>query len=363
MSHLSLFQHLDGPELARAQSILLFANEDRLARKPRCSETKGFSKIRTAPHALTHPYIQPNSPVAYSRIVFDLDWHKDSHRLHDLPLRYLADTHAWEQELGLPAPSWAAISPGKNSAHIGYELETPVGRHEHARIKPQQFLAAIETAMAEKLGSDPGYNGQLCKNPINAQWELYRGPGRARDLHELTEYVELTSKKAQTYNRTPRGEIGRNVFLFDSVRFWAYDNIHAYRVGGYETWENSVIATAELVNCASYDHLPFLADRGLLPFAECKGIAKSVARWAWANHGKQALTAAFSELQAWRGARGAAASAKVKRERREQQIIAAIGQLTGQQKIPTMGKVAELIGCSKPTLSQHYKHFFQGTLQ
>ena len=363
MSHLSLFQHLDGPELARAQSIGLFANEDRLARKPRCSETKDFSRVRTAPHALTHPYIQPNSPMAYSRIIFDLDWHKNTHRFHDLPLRYLADTHAWEKELGLPAPNWAAISPGKNSAHICYELETPVGRHEHARNKPQQFLAAVERAMADKLGSDDGFNGLLCKNPINARWELYKGPGQARDLNELAEYVKLTTDKAKKYNRIPRGEIGRNVFLFDSVRFWAYDNIQAYRVGGYDVWEKSVIATAERVNSASYEHLPLVEDHGLLPFAECKGIGKSVARWAWANHGKRALTAAFSELQAWRGARGATASAKVKRERREQQIIAAIGQLTTQRQIPTMGKVAELIGCSKPTLSQHYKHFFQGTMQ
>jgi hypothetical protein len=363
VSQPSLFQHLNPQELLRAQSISLFADEDRLARKPRCSQTKDRSRVRTAPHALTHPYIQPNSPVAYSRLVFDLDWHQDRHRFHDLPLRYLADTHAWENELGLPAPNWAAISPRKNSAHLGYELETPVGRHEHARIKPQQFLAAIESAMALKLGADVGFTGQLCKNPINAHWELYKGPEQGRDLHELTEYVELTTTKALAYNRAPRGEIGRNVFLFDSVRFWAYDNIDAYRTAGYEAWEQSVIATAERVNAASYDHLPFLAGRGLLPFAECKAISKSVARWAWANHGRSILTAAFRELQAWRGALGAAASAKVKRARREQQIIAAIAQLITLGQIPTMGRVAKLIGCSKPTLSLHYKNFFQGTLQ
>jgi hypothetical protein len=359
----SLFQHLDELELTRAKSILLFADEDRLAHKPRCSETKDHSRIRTAPHALTHAYIQPNSPVAYSRLVFDLDWHLNHHRFHDLPLRYLADSHAWEYELGLPAPSWAAISPGKNGGHVGYELETPVGRHDHARIKPQQFLAAVENAMALKLGADLGFSGQLCKNPINAQWLLYKGPEKGRDLHELTEYIELTAKKAQTYNRAPRGEVGRNVFLFDEARFWAYDNINACRAAGYEAWQQSVVASAERINSASYDHLPFLAGRGLLPFAECKSIAKSVARWTWANHGKRILTAAFSELQAWRGTLGAAAAAKVKRERREQQIIAAIGQLTAAGKIPTMCKVADLIGCSKATLSQHYGHFFHGPLQ
>ncbi len=357
-----LFAKLSPPELARAQSILLFANEDRLARKPRCSDTKDYSVIRLVDHALTRPYIQPNSPVAYSRLVFDLDWHQSAHRFHDLPLRYLADSHAWENDLGVPAPSWAAISKDKNSAHLAYELETPVGRHEHARVKPQQFLAAVEAAMCLKLGADPGFTGQLCKNPINLNWDFYKGPERARDLTELAEYVELSSKKAKSYVRTPRGEVGRNVLLFDEVRFWAYDKIDAYRADGYELWEQSVAATAARINAASYDHLPFLANRGLLPFSECKAISKSVARWTWANHGKRALTAAFSELQSWRGALGAVAAAKIKRERREEQIVATIDRLTAQGLIPTMGKVAEAIGCSKGTLSMHYRHLFQATL-
>lgn len=359
----SLFAHLDGPELARAHSLMLFASDDRLARKPRCSETKDYSRIRTAPHALTHPYIQPNSPMAYSRIVFDLDWHQDKHRFHDLPLRYLADTHAWENDLGVPAPSWAAISKDKNSAHLGYELGTPVGRHEHARVKPQRYLAAIEDAMGLKLGADPGFTGQLCKNPVNLTWDLYNGPERGRDLHELAEYVKLEPIKTQAYNREPRGEIGRNVFLFDEVRFWAYDHIKAYRGGSYEAWVQTVIATAERINAASYDHLPMLAGRGLLPFSECRAIGRSVARWSWTNLGKRTLTNAFKELQSWRGTLGAAAAAKIKRERREEQIVAAIGQLTAQGLIPTMGKVAAVIGCTKQALSAHYRHLFKGTLQ
>ena len=83
----------------------------------------------------------------------------------------------------------------------------------------------------------------------------------------------------------------------------------------------------------------------------------------WSNHGKPLLTTAFSELQAYRGVRGAAAAAKVKRERREEQILAVIGQLTALGYIPSVGKVAELIHCAKGTLSMHYKHLFQDTLQ
>lgn len=359
----SILAHLGATELARAQSIPLFACEVRLARKPRCSRSKDHSIIRAAPMALAYPYIQPNSPVAFSRIVFDLDWHQRQHRFHDLPLRYLAETRAWENDLGVPEPNWVALSPDKNSAHIGYELETPVGRHDHARIKPQRFLAAVEGGLAVKLGADEGFSGQLCKNPLNVGWDFYKGADHARDLHELAEYVELERPQLHVYNRLPRGEIGRNVYLFDEVRFWAYDNIDAFRAMGNENWIKAVIATAERINSTSYDHLPALKDRGLLGFSECKAIAKSVARWVWANHGKSSLTTAFSELQSFRGIRGAAASAKVKRERREGQVLAAIGQLTARGQIPTMGKVAELIGCSKGTLSMHYRHLFHGTLQ
>ncbi|MFM1907430.1 MAG: hypothetical protein RLZZ591_1107 [Pseudomonadota bacterium] len=357
-----LFAHLNSTELARAQSILLFADEQRLARKPRCSATKDHSVIRTASNALLFPYIQPNSPMAYSRIVLDLDWHNPKHRFHNLPLRYLSEARAWENDLGVPEPNWVALSRDKNSAHIAYELDTPVGRHEHARIKPQRYMAAVENALALAVGADEGFNGQLCKNPISSNWDLYKGPERGRDLHELADYVELTHKKIQAFNRTPRGEIGRNVFLFDEVRFWAYDNINEHRARDFESWEKAVVATAEHINAASYEHLPFLTGRGLLPIAECKAVGRSVARWVWANHGKKELTAAFSELQSWRGVRGAAAAAKVKRERREAQVIAAIGQLISQGQMPTMGKVAKLINCSTPTLSKHYKQLFHGTL-
>jgi hypothetical protein len=357
----SIYARLEGHELARARSMELFVNDSRLARKPRCSHTKDYSKIRRVEHALAHPYIQPYSPVAYPRIVFDLDWDEPQSRYHQLPLKYLAASSAWENELGLPSPSWAAISKDRNSAHVAYELTTPVGRHPQARISPQRYLAAIERAFIKALGADPGFNGQLCKNPINSNWDLYQGPIQGRDLTELAEYVDLTSEKHLPFNRAPRGEIGRNVYLFDEVRYWAYDNIDLSRSAGYECWERSVIATAVRINGSGYSHLPNIK-QPLLPINDCKAIGRSVARWSWKNHGKKELTRAFSELQSWRGARGAVASAKVKRDRREAQILDAIGTLISRGELPTMVKVAGLIGCSKGNLSTHYKHLFQGTL-
>lgn len=358
----SLFARLDSSECARALSLPLFADSERLAHKPRCSMTKGYSMIRTAPNALRYPYIQPNSPVACARIVFDLDWHQEKHRFHKLPLRYLADRNAWENDLGVPEPNWVALSKDKNSAHIAYELEVPVGLHVKAHPKPQSYLAAIKRGLALKLGADVGFTGQLCKNPLHSDWDLYKGLEHARELQELAEYVEETPIKFQAHNREKREEVGRNVSLFDETRFWAYDNIDGCRGAGYDAWEQTVIGVAEQINAASYDRRPLLAGRGPLPFTECRSIGKSVARWSWAHYGKHSPSATFRQTQAFLGARGAKATAKIKRERREKQVLEAIGQLTAKGLRPTMCKVAEAIGCSKGTLSMHYRHLFLATL-
>lgn len=217
--------------------------------------------------------------------------------------------------------------------------------------------------MGEKLGADAGYSGALCKNPLNEAWDFYGGYKHGRELGELAEWVTLPERRFERLNRTPCGEVGRNVFLFDKVRFWAYDHRKNFRASTYEIWEQAVIASAIAINAYNYDHLPFLAGRGLLPLADCTHVGKSVARWTWLHHGTRTLTAAFSKLQSQRGAKGAAASAAMKRERREEQIIAAIAQLTASGELATRGKVAKLIGCSKSTLSENYKRFFQGTLQ
>lgn len=359
MSEALLLEKLDPLGRARAQSLPLFADAGRLARKPRCSHTKDYSVIRSAPHALTHAYIQPNSPMAYSRLVFDLDWHDEKHPHHSFPIRYLAECNAWEKDLSVPAPDWIALSREKNSGHIGYEIPIPIGRHEHARVKPQQYLAAIETALGKMLGADEGYAGVLCKNPINSTWDLYQGHSAGRDLGELADWLDLTADKAKKLNREPpRGEVGRNVYLFDVIRYWAYDNIDKYRNVGYERWYEALLVQAETVNATAYGHLTTLKDQRALRFSDCRAIARSVAKWVWTNYGQKTLTDAFRELQSWRGKRGAAVSAAVKRQAREAQIVDAIGQLTAQGIQPTMHKVAALLGCSQQALSKTYKHMF-----
>jgi hypothetical protein len=152
------------------------------------------------------------------------------------------------------------------------------------------------------------------------------------------------------------------VYLFDTVRFWAYDHFNEYKEDSLERWAHSVLSTAIHLNSASFDHVPFLAGRGLLPPAEVTHIAKSVARWTWKNRARRRLSASFSKRQSERGSKGAAATAALKRERREKDIADAVGKLTAQDILPTMGRVAKLLGCAKSTLSAHYGHLFYTTL-
>lgn len=359
MQQIDLFSRLQDGELDRAQTLDLFANAERLAHKPRCSNEKGHSVVRTVPHALAHSYIQPSTPLCYPRLVFDLDWHQPGHPNRDLPVRYLAVENRWMKELGVPEPSWVSLSEDKNSAHIGYELATPVGRHENARPKPQQFLAAIEAGLALALGADPGFSGSLCKNPVNEAWRMYPGgPAAGYELHDLAGYVDITWQKARKYNREPRGEVGRNVYLFDEVRFWAYDNIQRFRQDGFEQWHAEVLSQASRFSASGFAHIPSL-NQEFLPASEIQSVARSVARWTWDNHGQSSLTAAFSELQAWRGAR----AAKVKRERTEDAIRNAQAQLLAEGSIPTLRAVAKRIGKDPGGLSKHYKHLFAQTAQ
>lgn len=363
-------------KLEESRQLPLFG-ADRLARKPYCSNTKDQSYIRPLANALKRPYIQPNSPTHFYRVVVDLDYHKDAASenletedeiletaLSMLDIRFINDQSAWTKELGVPAPSWVALSPDKNSAHVGFELAIPVARHEHARLHPIRYLQAVERGLIEKMHGDPGYAGFLCKNPLSPAWDLLPGRSEPFELAEFGHYFDFPKKK-QSADRTPRGEVGRAVYLFDEVRFWAYDHIAKYRAGSYDAWAEVVLQTAEAINGLQYGHLPLPAtwEKGYLGFSEVKSAARSVARWTWANYGNGEVGKAFSELQAYRGTLGAAASAKVKRERTEQQIVQAIELLIAQGQIPTIRAVAKLIGKSPSGLSTHYKHLFQSTMQ
>ena len=59
-----------------------------------------------------------------------------------------------------------------------YSIETPIARHNAARMAPLAYLAHIADRLSYHLGADPGYTGLITRNPINPGPECFTHWGR-----------------------------------------------------------------------------------------------------------------------------------------------------------------------------------------
>lgn len=251
---------------------------DNLPTKPYCSNSFDFGLlIRSKNIAVKHRHIQHNKHTSVAYIVLDID--------HPNALLMLS-------EQLLPQPNFLVINPSNYHAHIFYELSTPVHKTSVARTKPLRYLASIEYALREVWNADKSYSSLISKNPLHESWKLVQLRQDAWELGELADWLTLPTKlprKAQSVG------LGRNVTLFDMLRFWAYDSVLSYRLtGGYEAWHKAVLSTAE-----SFNTFPEPLD-----FNEVANTAKSVAKWTWTNYTKRLSNEEFSARQSARGRLG-----------------------------------------------------------
>lgn len=284
--------------------------------KPYCTDDLGFGlQILPKKLALKKKYIQANPPVLINFFLFDID----------RPEAALA----WF-DAGLPRPYWVAINPKNGHAHICYALETPVCTSDIASIKPMKYAAAIQAAYAKALGSDTGYSRLITKNPIHPDWIAYQWTDTAYPLGYLADFVDLT--QCLTQKEREQG-LGRNVTIFDSVRFWAYKHVREYETR--VTWEKAVKTQVEVINSTFPE---------CLPANETKSIAKSIAKWVWERFDVEASDARFSEKQAVRGRKGGTAKGMANSEKRAMTIELAAQGLS-------LRKIAEQVGASKSSIS------------
>ena len=77
---------------------------------------------------------------------------------------------------GQPAiqPNWIVVNTRPRSAtrragglHLVYSIETPVARHDAARMAPLAYLAHVEARLSYYLGADADYAQLLTRNPLN----------------------------------------------------------------------------------------------------------------------------------------------------------------------------------------------------
>jgi hypothetical protein len=270
----------------KAENASLFI--ERLPKKPYCSEGKGHAlQIRAASHALKRPLIQYNRPALIAWLCFDVDTNA------------IEALHA----SNLPTPSLVVLNKDNGRGHIYYGLTTPVCRTSAARLKPLKLAAVVEEGLRVALGADEGFAGLIGKTPHHEQWRTLEPKFEALyDLGDLAEWVDLPKKVPKRLGI--RTGIGRNVELFDRLRFWSYRWLNDYKAkNNLEGWGRAVLGQCQKFNNFAQP----------LPDSEVRAVAKSVAKWTWQKYTGRMDDKDFSKLQSAR-------SAKQKRKVKTEQI-------------------------------------------
>ena len=315
---------------------------------PYCTDEKGEAlRIRNRRHAFLKRYVQHNPPAMCHWLTFDLD--------HGNPMIF--------KDVTLPAPNLVAMTRDTGRSHISYAIEG-VCTSDAARIKPIQYLQAIEDAYQTKLEADISYTNFITKNPLHSDWDITVFHDHTYSLGELADYVELsnsywTRKKAA--NDAHHG-YGRNCALFHRLRFWSYDHVTWHREEGtsYERWMTIVLERCEQLN--DFEQI--------LPYSEIKATAKSVGKWVWTKYwpqgkpirrGMMADSFAGSQIPLDLKAKQRLSARRTNETRRkstEDKIIDAIGQITATGKKVTKAAVSRITGLHRKGLERNYGHLF-----
>ena len=331
------------------QQLNLFA-ANRLPYRPFCANTlPGKLLIKELVLALAYRHIQLNPPNAVHWIVVDID----EPVISDPISRQMAAILDGD----VPTPNFLVVNPDNGRAHAYYALERPVAKGDHASMKAMRFVAAIESALIRALGGDPTYAGLIAKNPTHVDWRLIDLRSVPYTLHELEDGLDLSGpcKAEQREEAKNLGCAGRNVMVFDLLRFHAYQHVMMYREDSdYMTWKRYLTARADDFN---HDQTP------PLPFNELKHLVQSVAKWTWTRYTGRLSDEAFSDLQAYRGARGGRISAKVRAEAAEKQGVSLAKQMSELRKLNpsekkgiTKNKPWEAEGISRATWYRRQKN-------
>jgi len=302
-------------------SLELF--ESRLGKRPYCSDNlarEGLYRLPIA-EAMSRLLIQPNTAKLHVALCFDVD----------------RPTAAIDwRDRGLPAPNLSVRNPANGHAHLIYLLGVPVPVSELSRIRPIQFMAAIQEGMRRQLDADRGYAGLVVKNPRHAKWITVEWTDQPYDLAYLAEFVSLPTpaemrRRSQCKNYAG---LGRNCTIFEIVRRQAYSMVRDYwRPEGERMFRKAVLEAVLASN---------LSDVGNpLSTKECRAIAKSISHWVW----KRFTPSHFREIQSARGKRKGAALKK--------QLLPEVLQMRRQGK--SVKDIAAHVGVSVRTVNRWIK--------
>lgn len=229
------------------------------AHKLYCSNDLTFGlRLLPSEYALKHKYIQANNDKFIMFLVIDLD--------HNNPLIF--------EDVGLPAPNFCVIDNEKSTSHHIYALEAPIPKNytDKSANKALNLFAKVQQAFTKAAKGDPLYAGMIAKNPLNKHWKTWNSNHfYSYNLYELADYVELPKRLTK---RQAIGE-GRNCWLFDTVRQWAYKQVLFYKKhqATEKDFYNVVLDKLDKSNV--------FESSSPLSYNELKAIAKSISKWTW----------------------------------------------------------------------------------
>jgi len=332
-----------------------------LADKFYCSLDLSRLIVRKNANAANYPYIQHNHANKISWLVFDVDRGSES------ALSY--------QEADLPDPNIIVKNPQNSNCHLFYRLKQPVWTHAAAGTKAQNYYKAIKNGLTKQIRADENYCGLISKNPLHGQWQTTEIHSGQFELVTLGDCLKSTLKSQANPMEKERDAansiLGRNCSLFDSLRFYAYDNIVDFKRlpnRGYDMWLSAMIDTAADFNSRFNE---------ILPYSEVRAVAKSVAKWTWSNYNpserKRRGIMGFGETRhnfnfnvpmldkdeiKRRQSLSAELTNKHRKESTELQIKQAIERLNANGEKVTKAAVAKLTGLHRNAISRNYAHFF-----
>ena len=252
----------------------------------------------------------------------------------------------WEDR-NCPPPNLLIRNGNNGHAHLLYALETPVHKYDEnrrsgkkgpaAKQAPLRFLGAVDVALTETLGADPGYTKLICKNPLSTRWEVYCFRQETYDLNELASWLDL-SKYSDKRRRLPDIGYGRNCTLFERLRLWAYKERRNPALS-QETFLYRVRTRAMALN-AEFEQP--------LPFSEVRSTAKSIGNWTWVHMSAEG----FKAWQSKNGKRSGVVRRAKALELREKLVEA-------RESCPTLtqGDIADLYGVTRQTVNKHLKEY------
>jgi hypothetical protein len=246
--------------------------------------------------ALRRREIAPDPPGWKTALRFDVDCVCD--RRPHAKTGYCPRAATYWRDVAIAEPSFIVVNPANGHAHYVYLLRGWIRTdgESAADLAAVRYMVAIERAYTRALRADAGYAALVTHNPFHPAYETRSGRDEPYSLRELAACVELPRMvpRHTTEIRTD----GRNVELFDRLRFWAYAVIGEYRIGPRDTWD-AVVAERALAIAVEVR----AAHAGTShPFTDAEALdtAKSVAGWVWMRYVGGSLTRVRADTAARR---------------------------------------------------------------